>query len=302
MSKQKSGCAWWSVTITLKGNSGDPQVVINYFEDQCKNYWFQLERGENGEKKLHYQCCFQYSDETKKRQTAMIKWIGILCEKIDAYPPNKHSVTPVGDNRTNAIQRYVSKCDTRQAGPWCSQEIYNVYEDMKEMQKPYPWQQHVLDCVKVKPNNRHIYWIYDPKGNHGKSSLCKWMFLTKQAKLISVNNADRLTSAIVSAGPFKCYLLDIPRSLDAKKSIGAAFEIVESLKNGLILDNFFGKDKYLAMKSPWVFVFSNRLPDMCAVSEDRWQVIHVNNYEWIPLAKHEVQGMLSSKKRKLKGD
>lgn len=67
-------------------------------------------------------------------------------------------------------------------------------------------------------------------------------------------------------------MIDLTRSKDAIKSMGAVFEVVERLKNGHVMDNMYGEDNVLYMDPPHVFMFGNYPPVMTNVSPDRWKI------------------------------
>ena len=39
----------------------------------------------------------------------------------------------------------------------------------------------VVDILKTEPDERTIHWFWEPKGNVGKTTLCKWLVVKRGA-------------------------------------------------------------------------------------------------------------------------
>lgn len=82
----------------------------------------------------------------------------------------------------NDMSRYVTKLDSRVAGPWSDKdEISELPDDWLDgLVEPCPFQQSILDLMKQKPDRRVVNLLYDPKGNTGKSEI--YSFAKSQIK------------------------------------------------------------------------------------------------------------------------
>lgn len=258
---------FFSIRITCGFERKDE---IEYFlKSRFADYWFQLEVGKEAGKE-HFQC-HVYA----KKPMALKTVINAVRRALPSDDDEKGldcNVSAVSADRAMAIQRYVTKFDTRVEGPWSSKPIY-LGQDLACIEKsPYQFQKDIIEMIKKKADDRKIVYYYNDKGNIGKSKLTKYLCFHRLAKSIKVTSADRLASAICKAGAFKAYIIDIPRSVDPTKSLKAVFEVIEALKNGHVVDNFYGHDNELFMNSPHVIVFSNHKANTSLCSLDRWDI------------------------------
>lgn len=173
---------------------------------------------------------------------------------------NWNYITKDGDYVTNIEMRTFAEILKDE----CMDEYKNVV--WKE------WQQEILDLLKNKAtNSRDINWYWEETGNVGKSYLCKYLALTRNViicdgKKDNIFNQVRNTIVLEKKKP-DIILLDVPRS-----GVGFVnYGVIEQLKTGLI---YSGKYEGGQLSFPWphVIVFSNTLPDMAAVSADRWVI------------------------------
>jgi hypothetical protein len=136
----------------------------------------------------------------------------------------------------------------------------------------FKWQMEVVKYYYKdykEPNDRNIYWIYDPVGCVGKTALCKWFVIKKDFGYL--NNAK--TSDIcfyAKENPKEGYVFDFCRSNEDKIN----YQAIESLKNGILFSPKY-ESGVLLMDSPIIFCFSNFEPDTSMMSKDRWKVIRI---------------------------
>ena len=71
--------------------------------------------------------------------------------------------------------KYCTKSDTRTGN------IYNkkipIPKPLKLIKNLYEWQTKIIDIIKTEPDDRTIHWIWETKGNRGKSALGIGIFL-----------------------------------------------------------------------------------------------------------------------------
>lgn len=125
------------------------------------------------------------------------------------------------------------------------------------------WQQEVLDKL-LKQNDRHVLWVYDPKGNNGKTFLAKYILSNYNA--FYVNNAKSSDVAYAYANQ-EYVLFDFTRDYENYINYGN----MESFKNGLIFSS-----KYQSCQRTFdyckVVVFANFQPNLDKLSADRWDL------------------------------
>lgn len=138
----------------------------------------------------------------------------------------------------------------------------------------YKWQKKVVKHYyqdKEKPNDRVIYWIYDPVGCVGKTALCKWFVIEKDFGYL--NNAKTADICFYAKeNPKEGYVFDFCRSNEDKIN----YQAIESLKNGILFSAKY-ESGVLLMDSPMIFCFSNFEPDTSKMSMDRWNIIKIES-------------------------
>lgn len=140
--------------------------------------------------------------------------------------------------------------------------------------KWHKWQSEVLDLLKKKPDNRTIHVFVDPEGNKGKSYLCKYIYLKYKGVIICDGKKDNIFNQIKTSLDSMItptiIILDVPRSNHEYINYGA----IEQIKNGLIYSGKY-EGGICCFKCPHVIIFSNELPDLTKMSQDRWKVRNI---------------------------
>ena len=128
------------------------------------------------------------------------------------------------------------------------------------------------DLLQVQ-SDRYIVYIIGAKGNEGKSFYIKNKILhaPKVFGLVSTMfTSAQMMTALASIGERAYYFADVPR---ATREMYYMYQVLESLKNGLLSVFMYGKYDVLAFeKSPGVVVFSNDYPNLEYASLDRWKL------------------------------
>ena len=228
----------------------------------CDRYVFQEEKGESGT--VHLQGYIRF--KRKARPFTYFKDKGFHWEIARspkasiAYCSNKSKRLDGGKIWVHGLPEL---------------ELENVRTiDPKQF---YPWQSRVIDLLKSQ-SDRSILWVYESKGNTGKSSLVKYLCVHKDAILLSGKATD------VKYGIVKFYekhgrypeliTVDIPRT---RKDF-FQYSALEEIKNGC-----FFSGKYEGMmcifNNPVVVCFSNSRPDLTTMSSDRWQIYEIFDNE-----------------------
>ncbi|QMW68647.1 replication-associated protein [Crucivirus-88] len=132
------------------------------------------------------------------------------------------------------------------------------------------WQKEIINILDSKPDKRSIYWYYSEDGNKGKSYLCKYLTLTRKVIICSGKQADIFNQVKLCLDEMiapEIILLDIPRTNNEYVNYSA----IESLKNGCLYSGKYEGGQVL-IKTPHIIAFSNELPNIKAMSSDRWKI------------------------------
>jgi len=244
----------------------------------AKRFTFQLEVGDGGYR--HYQG--RLSLIKKRRVTEIRKpalWVGV--------PVPQYLQPSVSGTRNEDF--YVSKEDTRVAGPWTdsTQELegktWMPLHAMGLDTHLRPFQLQMLESA-VRPDLRVVNYIYDKKGDVGKTLFRDWMYGSGRGfYLPSFNNYQAILQAACSLWYGKTrdpglVIIDMPKAL-AKDNLRELYAAIESVKDGLLMDLRY-KARVWQINRPAVWVFSNTYPDLTLLSRDRWRIWRVNRENW----------------------
>lgn len=137
--------------------------------------------------------------------------------------------------------------------------------------EPYGWQLEVKDIIEQTPCRRTIYWFWEPHGNMGKSTLCRWLCIKKNAQICAGKAADMKYQISREKKHPKVIVFDVPRS----NMEYISYTGIEEIKQGI-----FASQKYESgmhkQNWPHVFVFANEPPKLDKMSMDRWQVRRID--------------------------
>lgn len=128
----------------------------------------------------------------------------------------------------------------------------------------YPWQQQLLnECLEV-PDDRKIVWYFDPDGGLGKSTISK--YLVRNHDAIVVGGAKR--DILHAYDNEEIVIFDLSRTAEGRTSYSA----MEDIKNGLFFVTKYTPHMHVRDYPCHVIVFANWLPDLDALSADRWDI------------------------------
>lgn len=117
-------------------------------------------------------------------------------------------------------------------------------------------------------NKRQITWVFDEKGNTGKT------FLTQH--LIAKHNAVRFTNGKTKDIAYaynkeSIVAFDFARSCEERIN----YQIIEDLKNGMLFSSKYTSQCKM-FKPPKIVIMANFMPDKSKLSDDRWDIINLN--------------------------
>ena len=180
---------------------------------------YQVEEGQETHKK-HFQGYFALNNRKRKDQLA--KAFNKLMFGVEIIPVvNKE-----------AMIEYCQKPETRLVGPYEYPETYKGLDVQVVENNPLPWQKKLFEIINKKPDERSIYWIFDPMGRAGKSTIAKYIIFKKEGHLLSwdeqrdIYYARRVNKNIV--------LFDFSRAIPFKIDKTGLYSAIENIKNGAI--------------------------------------------------------------------
>lgn len=229
--------------------------------------------------------CYAFKKEVGKEGTPHLQGFLTLLKKTTLAGLKKHNILSTlhfevrkGSEIENIL--YVCKEETAvdnviyQYGFVKELHIVKSLNVIKELR---PFQQDIVNLLRLK-DDRTIHWIYDSKGNAGKTSIMKyihhhyyaiccssgkdsdiynlfWNYIGKDEKnVLLLNNLD-------------CFIYNVGRNHTFKQ-----YAALENIKDGFICNSKF-ECGVMNFNSPVVIVLSNHLPDYGAMTGDRWNVI-----------------------------
>jgi len=249
--KPPTQCPRYRWFFTLKYDTDDPNVPMDprslhkLLSEWCKEFFFQLEIGEE-QKYKHYQGCFSLKEKTRLNGVKDI--LGIKSIHLE----------PVSN--WQASKSYCTKKETRIDGPWNIDSKF-----VKVITNLYPWQEEVKnELLNTEPDDRSINWVFETEGGCGKTSFIKYM--------ASVHNATPLISGKV--GDIAMCLPDEPKiclfNLTRTTENCFNYSACEQIKDGMLFSNKY-ESKIKIFNAPHIWCFANYKPDISCMSLDRWR-------------------------------
>jgi len=222
----------------------------------CSKYVFQEEQGESGTPHLQGYLCLKVKNRItalKKIFDTQIHWE--VCRNVE-----------------DAI-KYCQKEDTRVGLVY--KHGFPVTVKVQEMCNLYEWQRELVNKLSVEADDRSIIWIYDPEGNNGKTSLLKYLVKTIGCIFTTGGKSSDVINLIFNNRKYMEHsentvvIYNLPRSKVDNRTI--AYNALECVKDGCISNNKFECGSFIC-NSPHVVVFANCMPDVQALTIDRWVV------------------------------
>ena len=142
-----------------------------------------------------------------------------------------------------------------------------------------PYQKVIESIFMEEPDDRTVYWFWEPEGNVGKSAFCKYMCVKYGVLFCNGGKVGDLVNLVFNADmdTSKAVIWDIPRASKA----GISYAAVEQIKNGLICNTKYETGNKV-FNAPHIFIFANFPPqERENLSADRWCVykIRKDDYE-----------------------
>ena len=263
------GSRW---TLVVHGGTS-PQLdnLVSFFEtDEVPCAAVAYETGKQGVHP-HWQVYFQTS-ERRRMKTAIEQVLG---------SPDFH--LEVARGTKNANLKYVYAVNKEHQIGWvlyaknapepvgfCRRKRDNLLWLRDHMK---PWQREIHERVMAPSTFRDILWVWEPKGNTGKTYLAKYLHFFHGAILTGGKGAD-MKHAIARwkqiTGHYPVtIIIDVARS-DTVSADG--YRTIQQMKNALFFSGKYDSGMVAAVNPPHIVVFSNVPPAWEHMSLDRWDV------------------------------
>ena len=267
--KSESPVCTYDFRLSKEGSDFDKiKSALNQF---CKKWVFQEEKG-NKTGYEHYQG--RFSLKTKMHKHVILKKFQDV-----GFNPNYLEKTSK-ENQKNDF--YVTKDDTRTNGPWKDNDVetFIPFQFNFKIENLLPFQKSIFESINIK-DSRSINVVYCKDGCTGKTTIgmfCK--LFSNGYYLAPLNDPKELIQMLCdqcvskkdrSPNPI---IIDLPRSMN-KDNLNGIWNAVEQIKNGILYDVRYHYKEWL-INSPVVWVFTNAIPDMKALSNDRWKLWTIN--------------------------
>jgi len=207
----------------------------------------------------------------------------------------------------NLLEKHIDKEIGRDCGPLTKSNFYKAIEGLKrnpeflikcedsqykgddikifnDRKNWFEWQKTLYNIIFDKNENfkrasdREIIFIKCPKGNTGKSTFIKWLFLKHPQDIgfITEGSEAQIKSGVSNQDKKKCYFIDLPRTRTSKSSTLGLMNATETVKTGIITKVMFGSGRTMIMENPWIIMIGNTMP-LGGFTPDRWQVFEIND-------------------------
>ncbi len=141
----------------------------------------------------------------------------------------------------------------------------------------YSWQLKLKSLLEGSPPSRSVYWIYETVGCTGKTSFAYSMCLNNRTEVLYVTGkAADVKYALASSKTktWRVILWDLTRSQENRVS----WEGIESVKNGIFFNGKYESGMFM-MNPPWVVIFANFRPQEDKLSQDRWRIHEIIDFD-----------------------
>lgn len=238
------GCKRWCFTLNNYTVEQKEQLSLQFAKANCK-FVIGEEVGEGGTPHLQgYIECDRRIRPIETFKTTQVHW-----EKCR------------GDRDSNI--KYCTK-----DGKFTS--TFPVPRPVKTIEQLRPWQLEIEQIISQEADDRTIHWYWEPAGNFGKTTFCKYLSLKHKAIPLEGKKNDILYCAAEFESDI--YIWDLERSMEEFISYGA----LEKIKNGYFMCSKY-ESKPIVRNCPHVICFANFPPRLECLSADRWHVVELKN-------------------------
>nr|WAE42529.1 MAG: replication associated protein [Cressdnaviricota sp.] len=134
-----------------------------------------------------------------------------------------------------------------------------------------PWQQALLDILTAEACLRKIHWIWESRGNAGKSWMANYLGCLHGATILTAGKKVDM-AYIYAQNPSSIVIFDLSRTsepVEGKSFLDGIYSLAEDLKNGRVVSTKY-ESKTVFFPTPHVVFLANFAPDMTKWSADRY--------------------------------
>lgn len=267
----------WSVSEDSPSNDDRIKQICTKLFDK---YIYQLENTiTDGRNNFHYQGYGHLKDGKSRPST--VQQIAISCNGLT----NGIEMQPASTAGITALKEYAMKSDTRVRGPWSDGSLYLGHDIITNL---WPWQKTVKEITEGPINARDINCIIDPIGNTGKSVFCKYMAFHHKIPVMGWSRTNDILYLVSQIPNKRCYMFDLARTRSKELAEGDIYSAMEGIKNGLFMNSKY-QCTMVTMQHPHLWIFTNTMPQLTAMSADRWVLWEIKNKELIRIPRHEYR-------------
>lgn len=180
-----------------------------------------------------------------------------------------------------ALQSYVMKDESYVHGTrFCDHEIYTG-ADLPAESALRPFQKDILAYCEGPWIKREILWIYDSRGNSGKTDTAKWMGHFKGAWVSLWDTAANIATRIFknSSSPPKVCIFNLTKQKPHAVHKVDLYTMIEAVKDGMVTHGKW-EGGQVFFNPPHVVVLANELPSMAMLAENRFKVKGISRSDW----------------------
>lgn len=175
--------------------------------------------------------------------------------------------------------RYCSDANKRTGRIWSQGfEIATANLELLAPDGFRPWQGFLATILEELPDKRSVFWFYDPGGGSGKTEFVRWYISTHDdATFFTGGNARDIGYQVVKRrNAPRVIFFNYSRTQEGKVSYNA----IEGIKDGLVSSpKYEGGSR--VFPHPHVVVLANWVPDLAALSLDRWKIYAITGQTFI---------------------
>lgn len=135
----------------------------------------------------------------------------------------------------------------------------------------FGWQLNLATTLDHEAHPRRINFVYDAEGNSGKSWFARYC-VTKfyeRTQVFRIGKRDDIAYMVDIDKDI--FIFDIPRG----QMTYLQYSVLESMKDRMIFSPKYESSFKILRKTPHVIVLSNEMPDLNALTQDRYNIINV---------------------------
>lgn len=180
----------------------------------------------------------------------------------------------------DALAEYCMKDETKVAGPWADHFIYRG-QDLWPLRKMPHWQQEIKEYIDSTPNDRKMVWIYDRRGNNGKTKFVKYIGINYETPALGYASSIDALNLCMKFPHKRVYMWNLTRAKPANLSEFDLYSAMESIKDGCWINTKY-ETKCLYQMPSHVVVMANHPPKTEFQSADRWTILALRDSKLVP--------------------